>query len=220
MLSWSPSFCATHGDNPQCSLSNPRPYNFVLHGLWPQYQKGWPQNCPVEGRSFVPDPVINQMLDIMPAKKLVIHEYQRHGTCSGLDPEGYFALARKLYTSIQIPQRFQNPAEVQTVSPDDLLADFIKSNPDLKPDMIAVGCGGAGNRLQDVHICVSHQGKPTACGRNEVKRKMCQADSMTVPPVRAGSGATSVLPADIKPAGPPPAPKKTLSGAVRWFFGK
>ena len=100
VLSWSPSYCSgvqSDGYNPQCDRSDGKRYNFVLHGLWPQYApKGWPQDCPVRGRAFVPRPVINSMLDIMPSDKLVIHEYRKHGTCSGMEPTQYFELARKL----------------------------------------------------------------------------------------------------------------------------
>jgi ribonuclease T2 len=187
VLSWSPSFCLTHGDNPQCSLTgNRRPYNFVLHGLWPQYQKGWPQDCPMDRPPFVPEPLIRDMLDIMPARGLIIHEYKKHGTCSGLTPDAYFDLARKLYSSIKIPARFQNPTDMQSVSPRDLIADFLRSNPELQPNMIAVSCqGGGDNELKEVHICISRDGQPTACGRNEVQRRLCDASAMTVPPVRA-----------------------------------
>jgi ribonuclease T2 len=125
------------------------------------------------------------MLDIMPARQLIIHEYKKHGTCSGLDPEGYFGLARKLYNSVKIPARFQNPTDMQTVSPDDVLADFLNSNPDLKSNMIAVSCDrGGDSQLKEVHICISREGQPAPCGRNEVQRKMCDAQSMSVPPVR------------------------------------
>jgi ribonuclease T2 len=221
VLSWSPSFCADggHADSPQCASSAPRPYNFVLHGLWPQYQKGWPQNCPTDASPFVPNRLINQMLDIMPARQLVIHEYKKHGTCSGLDPEGYFALARRLYTSIQIPQRFQNPEVTQSVSPDEVLAEFEKINPELKPDMIAVSCGGGGNRLKEVHICMSRDGKPAACGRNEVQRKMCDASTMFVPPVRGAAGTAAGW-SPGQPTAGANAPKQTLGGAILHYFGK
>ena len=189
VLSWSPSFCTSHGDNPQCSLTTRhKPYSFVLHGLWPQFQKGWPQDCPMDRPPFVPEPLIGEMLDIMPARQLIIHEYKKHGTCSGLTPDAYFDLARKLYSSIKIPARFQNPGDNQTVSPDDLLAAFLQSNPDLKPNMIAVSCDrGGDNQLKEVHICISHDGQPTPCGRNEVQRKMCDAETMSVPPVRVST---------------------------------
>ncbi len=226
VLSWSPSFCdgGAHSDSPQCSSQTPRPYNFVLHGLWPQYQKGWPQDCPITSSTFVPGPLIDQMLDIMPAKKLIIHEYQKHGTCSGLSADAYFALARKLYTSINIPERFQNPQGPQTVSPQQVLSEFTAANPDIKPEMIVVSCGGPGNGLKEVHICMSHEGKPAACGRNENQIRLCSADSMYVPPVRGGSGsATSAGSTGWQPGQPvasaPPA-KRTLSGAILQYFGK
>jgi ribonuclease T2 len=189
VLSWSPSFCTTHGDNPQCSLTTRRkPYSFVLHGLWPQYQKGWPQDCRLERPPFVPEPLINDMLDIMPARGLIVHEYKKHGTCSGLTPDGYFELARKLYTSIKIPARFQSPRDEQTVSPSELMSEFLQSNPDLKPNMIAVSCErGGDNQLKEVHVCISRDGKPTACGRNEAQRKLCDAQTMSVPPVRTSA---------------------------------
>ena len=41
------------------------------------------------------------------------------------------------------------------------------ANPELKPDMIAVQCGGAGNRLREVRICFDKGGTFRACGRNE-----------------------------------------------------
>ena len=43
------------------------------------------------------------MLDIMPSKRLIFHEYRKHGTCSGLGVDGYFDLARRLFESVKIP---------------------------------------------------------------------------------------------------------------------
>ena len=53
-----------------------------------------------------PGPVADRMLDIMPSKRLVFHEYRKHGTCSGLGVDGYFDLARQLYEKVKIPPRF------------------------------------------------------------------------------------------------------------------
>jgi ribonuclease T2 len=221
VLSWSPSFCADgeHDDNPQCDRSNTRPYNFVLHGLWPQYDRGWPQDCRTARAPFVPRPLINEMLDIMPAPQLVIHEYKKHGTCSGLDPDRYYALARRAFMSVRIPDRYKEPETTQFVSPEDVTAEFIKANPSLKPEMIAVGCGGRDNRLKEVHICLSKDGEPAACGRNENQRKMCSADSMSVPPVRMGSANSSASP-DQPYAPPAAARRRTIGGAIMEYFGK
>src|SRR5690349_16354816 len=99
-LSWSPTYCADVGEerrDPQCSFAGGRPYAFVLHGLWPQYERGWPSNCRSPDRGYVPGPVADRMLDIMPSRRLVFHEYRTHGSCSGLGVDAYFDLARQLY---------------------------------------------------------------------------------------------------------------------------
>jgi ribonuclease I len=107
VLSWSPTHCSTpqgEDDDMQCNRRDGKKYSFVLHGLWPQYTRGWPQDCRTPRRPFVPDAVINGMLDIMPSRGLIIHEYRKHGTCSGLDVQGYFTLSRQLFKAIRIPQ--------------------------------------------------------------------------------------------------------------------
>src|SRR5262245_40576168 len=45
-LSWSPTYCAGLDDgryDPQCHGRERRPYAFVLHGLWPQFENRWPE---------------------------------------------------------------------------------------------------------------------------------------------------------------------------------
>jgi ribonuclease T2 len=204
-LSWSPTYCASRRDDryePQCDGSASRPYAFVLHGLWPQYEKGWPQHCRTADRGWVPGPVAERMLDIMPSKKLIFNEYRKHGTCSGLGVDGYFDLARRTYGSVKIPPRFVNLTDERLfVGPGELVRDFMTANPQLKPDMISVQCGGPGNRLREVRICFDKSGALRACGRNEDQRRACSADRMYVPPVRAGAAAQD-RPKGERPPGP------------------
>jgi ribonuclease T2 len=188
VMSWSPTHCSTPDgadDAQQCSRRDGRRYAFVLHGLWPQYERGFPESCRTHGRPYVPQPVIDAMLDVMPSKGLIIHEYRKHGTCSGLAPDAYFQLARRLFQSIRIPSRYVNPFETQFVSPDDLVDDLVGSNPGLKPDMVAVSCGGPGGRLEEVRICFTREGRLRNCGANEEQRKLCRSDRVSVPPVRS-----------------------------------
>ncbi len=45
-LSWSPAWCALTGDDrhdPQCDAG--RGLTFTVHGLWPQYETGYPSDC-------------------------------------------------------------------------------------------------------------------------------------------------------------------------------
>jgi ribonuclease T2 len=188
VMSWSPTHCVTAEvgrDEQQCQRADGQSYGFVLHGLWPQYEKGYPEACPTGRKPFVPRPVINDMLDVMPSTGLIIHEYKLHGTCSGLDPEKYYKLSRELFTHVRIPDRFQNPFETQFVAPRELVQEFMRANAWLRPNMIVVGCGGPGNRLRDVRVCLTPDGQGRACGQNEQQRNLCRADQMHVPPVRS-----------------------------------
>jgi ribonuclease T2 len=205
-LSWSPTYCSDVGDtryDPQCRPGGARPYAFVLHGLWPQYERGWPEHCRSPDRGYVPRPVANRMLDIMPSDKLIFNEYRKHGTCSGLGVDGYFALARQLYDKVRIPERFVGLSDERLLlSPGELVREFVAANPGLAPDMLAVDCGGTGQRLREVRICFDRGGAFRRCGGNENPRRLCTAERMYVPPVRAGSGARV----------PPPSPAEILPG--------
>ncbi len=51
-LSWSPTFCTLTGEqrgNPQCDAG--KRLGFVVHGLWPQYDRGYPSECGAAPRS-------------------------------------------------------------------------------------------------------------------------------------------------------------------------
>ena len=47
-LSWSPSFCEAAAERGNTGRSQQaqcgeRPFSFVVHGLWPQYERGYPE---------------------------------------------------------------------------------------------------------------------------------------------------------------------------------
>jgi ribonuclease T2 len=196
-LSWSPTYCATarrSDSDLQCApRRRPRPYAFVLHGLWPQFERGGaPDSCPYSGR--VPQRTIDAMLDIMPAPGLVIHEYRKHGSCSGLDPDAFYRLARQLHDKVVIPASFQNLERARFVSPAELVREFVAANPGMQPDMIAVACGSPGDRLREVRICFDRNGHFTRCGENENQRRLCRSQRMYVPPVRGGADGAAPSP--------------------------
>jgi ribonuclease T2 len=189
VLSWSPSYCAglaRPGTDPQCRGAGVKPYAFVLHGLWPQYERGYPLSCETGRAAYVPQPVIDRMRDIMPNPRLTIHEYRKHGTCSGLGPAAYYELARRLTEHIRVPLRFRDPPADQFVDAADLIGEFLAVNPGLEPDMVRVACGGPGNRLKDMRFCFTREGAPRRCGANEDRRRLCSSARLHVPPVRPG----------------------------------
>jgi len=183
-LSWSPTFCmskAGRRDRRQCG-SGAR-HGFIVHGLWPQFRRGWPSECRPAKR-FVPDAVIRDVIDVMPSKGLVIHEWRKHGTCSGLSPRAYFALAEKLFRRINIPRAYQRPVQPLRRAPGQIAAEFARANPGMTRDMFAVICDGRGAsaRLKELRVCFSPTGRPSRCGMNEQRR--CRARAVIIPPVR------------------------------------
>src|SRR6185436_7373858 len=95
-LSWSPSFCEAAGERgtPPQQQCGARPYSFVVHGLWPQYERGFPEFCQQPAPRLDRN-IVSSMLDLMSAPRLIFNEWDRHGTCSGLSPNAYFENVRK-----------------------------------------------------------------------------------------------------------------------------
>jgi ribonuclease T2 len=169
-MSWSPEFCFSKPDNPECSGH----YGFIVHGLWPQFRNGgWPESCGQQPGPSNP----SKMLDIMPDPHLVQHEWTTHGTCSGLSADDYFSLIRRTFSSVTIPQQFVRPGRQFSISPGALKQTFAQANPSLSSEDIAISCKGA--YLVAVEICVTKDGKPTPCtGIRE-----CKAGTLRVPKV-------------------------------------
>lgn len=185
-LSWSPTYCrsdAGQNDRQQCGLG--RAYAFVVHGLWPQYAQGWPENCRLREK-WVPDEIIAAMLDIMPSKKLIIHEWKKHGGCSGLGMRTYFGLTRDLFAKLRIPARYLSPQAVVMTTPDELIGDFVKTNRNLTGDMLSVQCGNSRGaaRLAELRVCFGKDGTFRPCGVNE--RRQCRAERLILLPARGG----------------------------------
>ena len=183
-LSWSPSYCVARTvrrNDTQCAPG--RRFAFVVHGLWPQNETGWPERCPT-GERWVPDQRVSQMLDIMPSKGLITHEWKKHGTCSGLSQEDYFGLTRSLFAKLKIPARYLSPNNPVHVTPAQLITDFIKTNRGLAPDMLSLHCGNRRDtaNLRELRICFTKAGALRACGQSN--SRTCRAETLVLPPVR------------------------------------
>src|SRR4029079_18929776 len=148
-LSWSPSFCEAASERgnsgrSQQSQCGGRPFSFVVHGLWPQYERGFPEYCqrpsPRLGRN-----IMTSMLHLMPAPGLIYNEWDKHGTCSGLGERAYFETIRKARAGIKIPDEFLQLSSAKTIAPADVEDAFVKINPGLSTSAISVTCNR--NRL-------------------------------------------------------------------------
>lgn len=179
-LSWSPAFCLSDPGAAECS--GPRRFGFIVHGLWPQNEKGWPENCNVHVP--VPDGVVAGIADLMPARGLVYHEWSAHGTCSGLGPAGFFALVRRAYSSFVIPASLTATSQAVEESPAAISSAFVRANSKLSARSVVVTCNGQGSpRLREVHICLDRSLNPRACSA-DVTDHACRAAKLIVPPIR------------------------------------
>ena len=185
-LSWSPSFCEAAAERGNTGRSQQaqcgeRPFSFVVHGLWPQYERGFPEYCKRPSPRLERGVMVS-MLDLMPAPGLIYNEWDKHGTCSGLGTRAYFETIRKARAAVKIPEEFLQLSQPKLISPEELEADFIKVNPGLSASAISVTCDS--RRLSEVRICMSKDLQFRPCEEND--RRACRRDQVLMPPVRGG----------------------------------
>lgn len=172
-LSCSPEFCHSNPAKPECGGGHR--FGFVVHGLWPEFQKGGgPEYC--SHAPGLPDP--GSMLDIMPDAQLIAHEWQAHGSCSGLSAGDYFNLIRKAFGSVRIPRQFAGPQTQFAINPFYIKKAFEELNPSLNDAEIAISCRS--NYLNAVSICLTKDLHPVAC----TAVQDCRARTIRVAPVR------------------------------------
>jgi ribonuclease T2 len=154
-LSWSPEYCYSHQGSPECG----KKLGFIVHGLWPQYNNAGrgPEHC--GNQPGLSDP--GRILNIMPDTGLIQHEWESHGTCSGLSANDYFDLILTIYRSVTIPPQFQNATHSFILRAADVKRAFEQANPSLNDAEISFTC--AGQYLREVEICFSKEGKPQPC---------------------------------------------------------
>ena len=184
-LSWSPSYCEAaqerapeRAPDQQCSG---RPFSFVVHGLWPQYEQGFPSFCQVPAPRL-DHAIVSSMLDLMPSPRLIFHEWDRHGTCSGLSPRAYFEVVRKARAVIKVPEEFFEIDKPIAVKPDDVADAFVKANAGMSRADIAVACDS--KRLSEVRVCLNRDFTFHDCP--DVAHRACKRESIAMPAMRGG----------------------------------
>ncbi|WP_415130147.1 ribonuclease T2 family protein [Paracoccus sp. (in: a-proteobacteria)] len=171
-LSWSPNWCDRQGQNEKAEQCDPgRRLGFVVHGLWPQYERGWPSDC----RSPLRNPSRREtaaMADIMGSAGLAWYQWKKHGSCAGLMVEDYFALLRRAAAGIKTPPELAEMRRDTTLPSPVVEAAFLRANPSLMADGVTVTCQS--RALQEVRICLTKNLQPRACGADA--RKDCAGD--------------------------------------------
>jgi ribonuclease T2 len=148
----------------------------VVHGLWPQYNgtSSGPEHCGNQPGPSNPD----SLLDIIPTTSLVEHEWETHGTCSGLTANDYFGLIRREFTSFHAPAQLQDANRQSIVGVSELKTAIAQANPGMDESEIALSCRG--RYLSEVELCLSKDGKPQPCSA----LRECRGPSIYISAIR------------------------------------
>jgi len=177
-LSWSPNWCRIEGDARNAEQCD-KDYGWVLHGLWPQFHRGWPSYCPTAERA--PSRAMTRgMEDIMGSGGLAWHQWKKHGVCSGLSARDYFRLSREAYGSVTRPPVFRRLEDAVTLPATVVEEAFLKANPKLEADMLTITCRDG--FIQEARVCLSKDLTPVPCGRDVIKD--CRMQNARFEPVR------------------------------------
>ena len=175
-LSWSPSYCL-NANRPDPSQCDAPPKGFVVHGLCPQYEYGYPQYCDSDQPRRVRRSTLTDIADVMPSPGLAQYQWEKHGICSGLRQEKYFALVRSAVDKVVIPPQLVAPVADTAMTPAALEDAFAAANPGLQTRGMAVGCSRDGGI--EVRICLGKDLSFRRCA--EVDRDSCRRSSVVLP---------------------------------------
>ena len=166
-LSWSANWCTLQGDakgEDQCAASHD--FSFTLHGLWPQFEAGYPSDC----RTTARDPSRGEteaMADIQGSGGLAWYEWKKHGRCSGLDAKAYFTTARKAFGRVVIPPVLAHLNRDVKLPASVVEQAFTEANPGLDAAMITITCDQG--YIQEARICLTKDLAFRSCGADAAR---------------------------------------------------
>ena len=158
-MSWAPTYCAEHPTDKSSECKIGGRTAFVLHGLWPQSTSGPPpMSC--APASPVAASIVDHMLQFFPTRGLIQHEWEKHGTCSGLSSSDYFSKVEQAYTSVHVPSRYLQMGSQQQIAVSEIEHDFATLNQaDDKSFRISCHAGG----LVALEACLDKELQYQAC---------------------------------------------------------
>lgn len=187
-LSWSPAYCAKpvcddgaaackriHGRRGyrtsdasgfQCEDNS---FALVVHGLWGQNArsrgaKGQPRHCDA---SPVSADTLAKTLCTVPGVKLIQDEWQKHGTCTGMTEQDYFARTRALWGELVKPDLAALAGADGTTTAGAIAAALVKANrrSGLFAEAVAIPPQPE-NEFSEVLVCYDLAFHFTACAVN------------------------------------------------------
>ena len=176
-LSWSPTWCeANDRDGRSIQCDRDADNRFIVHGLWPQFERGDPEWCDAR-EDDVPRRYEDALLPIMPSRSLIDRQWSKHGSCSGLRQAEYFSTLAHAWKRVRIPARLADLTRDQRIPPDEIEGLFAVANPGLSGGAIAVQCRKG--RMAEVRICLDKDLEFRMCP--EVDARGCTGRPTLVP---------------------------------------
>lgn len=177
-LSWSPNWCALEGEArgaAQCDAD----FGWVVHGLWPQYEDGWPSYCPTVARAPSRG-LTGAQADLFGAGGAAWYQWKKHGVCSGLSAEAYYRLAREAFARVNRPEVLRKLDRVVALPASVIEEAFLQSNPSWSDDTVTITCRDG--HIQEARVCLTRDLEPRACGADT--RRDCTMQDALFEPVR------------------------------------
>jgi ribonuclease T2 len=179
-LSWSPTWCALEGDARNAPQCDPKAdAGWVLHGLWPQYEDGWPSYCAASARNPSRGETAAQA-DLFGSSGNAWHQWNKHGRCSGLESADYYRLARLAYDQIVRPEIFTKLRDPVRLPASVVEEAFLEANPDLSASEITITCRS--DRIQEARICLTRDLESRTCGADVIQD--CTLGDALLEPIR------------------------------------
>jgi ribonuclease T2 len=166
-FTWTPTWCAAEGDargDARCAAGSG--FGWSLHGLWPQYERGWPSYC----RTAERDPTRAETAaagQLYGSSGLAWHQWSKHGRCTGLSARDYFMLSARATDRIRMPPGFAAMAQRGRIPAAEVEAAFLAANPGLTADMATVACRDGA--IYEVRVCLTRDLVPRRCGADAVR---------------------------------------------------
>jgi ribonuclease T2 len=120
------------------------------------------------------------MADIMGGSGLAFYQWKKHGRCSGLSAEAYYATARRAFAGVAVPDLFRLVDQPLTLPASVIEDAFLEANPRLLRDQITVTCRSG--LIQEVRICLTRDLGPRRCGADVIRD--CTLDDAVLEAVR------------------------------------
>jgi ribonuclease T2 len=166
-VSLTPAYCDQNPkwrDSLQCRDRLP----FTVHGLWPEKAQGRSPDSCAGGALMLSAAQEKNLRDVMPDANLRKHEWQRHGSCSGLEPGAYFDLLAREFMQLKWPVLLQPQGRDVRVERAVVLQEFHRLNPGFPERGVVLRCESRGRPplLSEIRVCLTPAGKPSECAAN------------------------------------------------------